>query len=85
MREQLDEDDVGSILGEVQAVGRISLTAVPTTRVDWAQWSFLMVRDSMLERHWEPADGRSSSTSNQSEESNRRTPQMIFGRISELQ
>jgi hypothetical protein len=25
----------------------------------WAQWNFMMTRDSVLERHWESADGGS--------------------------
>jgi hypothetical protein len=33
----------------------------PTYKGYWAQWNSLVVRDSMLERHWESANGWSKT------------------------
>jgi hypothetical protein len=39
--------------------GETSLIAVTSTRNTWTQWNSLVVRDDMMGRHWETADGRS--------------------------
>jgi hypothetical protein len=38
-----------------------SETGAPSKKSYWAQWKSLAVRGSMLERHWESADGKTKT------------------------
>jgi hypothetical protein len=61
-REQLDDTDVGLILQEAETGQRPEWKDIadrsPTYKSYWAQWKSLAVRDGVLERHWESANGR---------------------------
>jgi hypothetical protein len=53
-REQLNNQDIGPILEEVEA-GQCPDS--PTYRSYWAQWKSLTVRNSILKCHWESTNG----------------------------
>jgi hypothetical protein len=56
------DDDLGQLLKEVKVGQRPELKYIsdrsPVYRRYWAQWKSLAVRDGVLERHWESADGK---------------------------
>jgi hypothetical protein len=64
-REQLADEDVGPLLKEVEAGQRPEWKDIsdrsPTYKSYWAQWQSLAVRDGVLERHWESADGKTKT------------------------
>jgi hypothetical protein len=64
-REQLADDDVGQLLKEVEAGQRPEWRDISDRslvyKTYWAQWKSLAVRDGVLERHWESADGKTKT------------------------
>jgi hypothetical protein len=56
-REQLNEQDVGPILNEVETERHPEWKHIadcsPMYKSYWAQWKSLVVRNGKLERHWE--------------------------------
>jgi hypothetical protein len=56
-REQLDDNDVGQIPQEVEAGQRPEWRDIDNRNLIstscWAQWNSLLVRDGVLEFHWE--------------------------------
>jgi hypothetical protein len=61
--EQLNDTDIGRILREVETGRRPEWKYIadrsPTFKSYWAQWKSLAVRNGVLERNWESANGRS--------------------------
>jgi hypothetical protein len=61
--DQLNNPDIGPILREVETGRRPEWKDIadqsPTYKSYWAQWKSLAVRNGVLERHWESANGRS--------------------------
>jgi hypothetical protein len=64
--EQLNDADIGSILQEVEAGQQPEWKDIvdrsPTYKSYWALWKSLAVRNGILERNWESANGRSQIT-----------------------
>jgi hypothetical protein len=64
-RDQQNDGDVGQILQEVEAGQRPDWKDVadrsPIYKSNWAQSKSLVVRDGVLERHWESAGGRTKT------------------------
>jgi hypothetical protein len=64
-REQLDDDELGPLLQEVEAGQRPEWKDIadhsPTYKSYWAQWKSLVVRDGVLESLWESVDGRTKT------------------------
>jgi hypothetical protein len=62
-REQLNDKNTGPILEEVKTEQRSKWKDIahrsPTYKSYWAQYKSLALRDGIVERHWESADGRS--------------------------
>jgi hypothetical protein len=60
--EQLNDPDIGCILQEVETGQRPEWKDIadrsPTYKSYWAQWKSLAVRNGILERNWEFANGR---------------------------
>jgi hypothetical protein len=56
-REKLADDELGSLLQEVEDIADRS----PTYKSYWTQRKSLVVRDGVLERLWEYADGRNKT------------------------
>jgi hypothetical protein len=65
-REQLNDQDIGSILEEVETgqcpAWKDIAGCSPTHKSYWAQWKFLAVRNGILEHCWKSANGRSKIT-----------------------
>jgi hypothetical protein len=61
----LADDDIGQLLQEVEAGQRPEWRDIsdrsPVYKTYWAQWKSLAVRDGVLERHWESADGKTKT------------------------
>jgi hypothetical protein len=61
--EQLNDPNIGPILQEVETGQRPEWKNIadrsPTYKSYWAQWKSLAVRNDVLERNWESANGRS--------------------------
>jgi hypothetical protein len=61
--EQLNDLDIGPILQEVETGQRPQWKDIvdpsPMYKSYWAQWKLLAVRNGILERNWESANGRS--------------------------
>jgi hypothetical protein len=61
--EKLNDPDIGPILQEIETGQRPARKNIadrsPTYKCYWAQWKSLAVRNGILERNWESANGRS--------------------------
>jgi hypothetical protein len=61
--EQLSDPNIGPILQELETGRRLGWKDIadrsPTYKSYWAQWKSLAVRNGMLERNWESANGLS--------------------------
>jgi hypothetical protein len=61
-REQLADDNLKQLLKEVEPGQRPEWRDIndrnPVYKSYWAQWKSLVVRDGVLERHWQSADGK---------------------------
>jgi hypothetical protein len=66
--EQLNDPDIGPILQEVGTGHRPEWKDIadrsPTYKSYWARWKSLVVRNDILERNWESANGRSTIAQN---------------------
>jgi hypothetical protein len=64
-REQLDDDEMGPLLQEVEVGQRPEWKdnpeRSPIYKGYWAQWKSLVVGDGVLERLWESVDGRTKT------------------------
>jgi hypothetical protein len=64
-RAQLADNDVGQILQEVEAGQCPEWKDIadygPMQKSFWAQSNFLVVRDGVLQQHWESANGRTKT------------------------